>query len=636
MVGTVAKVELRNKEAEYLTEIVSNISNNIASSFQEFESMTNVIALNNNIATLMSESNKITPMHKSPLAAGVVEDMKDIADAFPQVINVAILDVAQDGYLMQTGGYSDDSFSFATREYYAAVTTKQTVLTAPYVDVESGSVVMTIASPVFGEGGTVLGAAIIDISMDFISNLIDASHFGETGHTIILDSTGNVMAHYDSSAVGKHYSSLGLSGSDVQGEFTSPSGNIFSFTDNGVERTGSTGYVGHTDWKVFTSINTSEYNYESNLVLRVLLWMLVGSGVATVLCVAMTVKHCLKPIQYIKEAMHELSQGNTHYECTHTSNDEIGELADDLRFTMGNLATYIDEIERQLRLCGSGDFTVTSNLDFLGDFSHIQDSIREFTSLISDALRGMKLTVDQVHLGSDAVARGSKDLADGSARQGSSVNQLKVYIQDISENIHKNAQAVQGVNTSAQAATQDLTQSNQKMGEMVTSMEEITRTSAGIQKIVKTIEDVAFQTNILALNAAVEAARAGTAGKGFAVVADEVRNLSIRTSDAVKQTVMLIDETSEAVNEGSRMANETATNLERVTEDILAFISTLDEITEASKEQATAIGKINAGVLEITTVTESNSAISEESAATSQQLSGQASTMKHTIEQFKT
>ncbi len=635
-VGDGIKDMAREMETEYLGEIVSNISSTVETTLAEYTSIADVLAINPDIVSILDSSTKTNPMQNQPEANSLNSMFQSINQKFPALLNVGIVSVAQDAYMINNGVVSGSEWTFSSRSYYAPVNTKSNYVSSPYVDNDSGSLVVTAASPVFGSNGNVTGVILLDISIDFISDLVLASDFKTTGYTIVVDENGILLGADSASSVGQDFSVLQLSGSDLTSQLSAPTGAMTEFTAAGVKRIGQVGTIHGTEWKMIVSLNTQEYNQSSNSMLRILLGMLTVSTLATLFIAAFTVSKALKPIEYLKKAMGQMASGNTHYKFAYHSDDEIGALADDLRFTMSNLADYINEIKRQLRLCSHGDFTVESEMDFLGDFAEIQTSIYDFTVLISDALKGIKATVDEVSVGSDYVATGSQNLAEGSAKQSDSVHKLNDQIRDITEKVNKNVEDVKYVNKCSHDAATELGKNNEKMVDMVHSMEDISRHSEGIQKIIKTIEDVAFQTNILALNAAVEAARAGTAGRGFAVVAEEVRNLSTRTSTAVHETTLLIEETALAVKNGNNIVEETAKGLSDVIEFVGSFMGALDDITLSSEEQAIAIARIQDEVGNINDVMQTNSAISEESAATSEELSGQATVMKQTIGQFRT
>lgn len=636
VIGTYVKTVVRELEETHLQDIASHISNSVSDMMEGYISITEVLAENSGIIALMEKSSKTSPMETHPESEGIAKELTRIVDKHSDVfINLYMLDVAQDGYFTQDGSYSDDSFSFSTRPYYSAITSKETVVTTPYIDVYTGSLVLSIVTPVLSDG-IAIGAVGIDMSTDFISDFITASDFGETGTNFILDETGNVLAHTNISYMGENSSTLALSGDSIQKEMVNPSGNVIGFSLLGDEKTGIVESIGNFDWILVTHSSTKEFLLHSNIVLRVLLGMLVISNLATLLIVAVTVNLSLKPIQFIQKAMKELSAGNLKYQLEYQSEDEIGELAEDMRDTTEILSLYIGEIHRQLEQCGEGNFAVVSDLTFIGDFDHIQHSIHQFITLISQSLQELKSIIEQVSVGSNYVATGSQTLAEGSSEQAKSIEELKGYMDEITNHIQNNTESIIEANQTAKETTEKLKKSNEDMSEMLKSMANIHRTNDGIQKIVKTIQDIAFQTNILALNAAVEAARAGEAGKGFAVVADEVRNLSTRTTEAVKQTENLITESTLAIKLGGEQAKNTAERLNAVTEDVGEFIETLEEITLSITEQTEDVAHIKFSVEEINKVMQTNSSISEESAASSEELSSQAFLMTEKIDQFQT
>ncbi len=637
IIGTYSKEVVYGLEETHLRDTANHISKTIDTTMEQYIGITEILAKSTNIIELMEKSNKSTPMHSHEDTGIILEELKSIASDYEGIfINVALLDVAQDGYLTDTGAYSDDSFSFASRSYYSAVTTKKTVVTSPYLDVESGSLVVSIGSPVFAGNGTVLGVVLVDLSTQFITDFVMASDFGDTGTNFLIDESGMILASSNASLLGENYSKLEAVGDELTAQLQNTTEVLIEFNVANDHRTGIVSKVDVTNWTLVSHVNLYDFRLHSNMILRILLAMLVVSTLVTLTIVSITVRTSLKPIQYIKKAMGELASGNLHYELAYESTDEIGELAENMRYTTETLALYIQEIEDLLASCGAGDFTVTTDVKFVGDFVNIETAIEQFITLISGSLNEIKIMIKQVSSSSDHVAEGAQDLAKGSSEQSGSIGELKQHIADITALIKENAINVKNINATATETSNKLVESNQKMSEMLGSMEEISHTNDGIQKIIKTIEDVAFQTNILALNAAVEAARAGAAGKGFAVVADEVRSLSTRTSDAVNETTTLFEKSAIATKSGQKSAEDTAESLESVTRDIEEFISSLKKITASTEEQAVGMTRINDSVAIVNEVMQGNSAISESSAATAEELSSQSLLMSDTIQQFQT
>ena len=283
----------------------------------------------------------------------------------------------------------------------------------------------------------------------------------------------------------------------------------------------------------------------------------------------------------------------------------------------------------------AGDLTRQSNIQYIGDFVQIQKAIETIGHELSQTMSQIHASSSQVDAGANQVADGAQNLAQGATEQASEVDNLMHMIEQISDQINSNAQSALVTEKQADDVGERITVCNGQMQEMAEAMKQISACSDEIQHIIKTIDDIAFQTNILALNAAVEAARAGSAGKGFAVVADEVRNLAAKSAEAVKDTAQLIERTLSMVDTGSRLTDLTQQSLHQVVDGAGKVTEEIKVISEASQEQETAINHIKESITQISTVIQSNSATSEESAAASQQLAGQAQVLKSLIGKFK-
>ena len=361
------------------------------------------------------------------------------------------------------------------------------------------------------------------------------------------------------------------------------------------------------------------------------------AAVATIVLATTITRSIVKPVREIEKAAGEMSKGSLHVDLNYESKDELGSLANSMRKTISNIGNIIDDITYLLGAMASGDFQVGSKCreQYVYDYEPIMQALRNIRNNLSDALFRINESADQVASGSEQVSSGAQALSQGATEQASSIKELAATIYDISNQINSNAQNAKEARMEAEKAEQNVMASNQKMVEMNQAMMQISDKSNEIGKIIKTIEDFAFQTNILALNAAVEAARAGEAGKGFAVVADEVRNLASKSGEAAKNTTLLIEESMHAVENGTRISTETAKSMQQVVEGTKRINTIIENVAGASDMQAIAVNQVTQGIDQISSVVQTNSATAEQSAAASEELSGQAQIMKGLVQQFK-
>lgn len=385
-----------------------------------------------------------------------------------------------------------------------------------------------------------------------------------------------------------------------------------------------------------TNIFNSSMKTMTTTTIFLITLSVLALGITVFLAVYIT-KGLTQPIKEIENAALKIVEGDFDVTINYVSKDELGSLAATMQRMTKMLKEMIDDIGEGLEALGHGDFTQdTSNPEmYVGSFKRLLDSMRAIIKRLTVTLSNIGQSSDQVSSGADQVSSGAQSLSQGATEQASSVEELAATITQISDQIKQTASGAQEASALATDTGNAMTESNLKMKDMIKAMVEISDCSSEIGKIIKTIEDIAFQTNILALNAAVEAARAGEAGKGFAVVADEVRNLASKSAEASKSTSVLIENSIKAVENGTHIANETANSLTETVEDAKKVIENIDEISRASVEQAQAINQITIGVDQISTVVQTNSATAQESAAASEELYSQSQVLKNLVGQFK-
>lgn len=395
--------------------------------------------------------------------------------------------------------------------------------------------------------------------------------------------------------------------------------------------------VGGETWWSMTGVYTSDALSSVTRTTRLLLILSVASLLVLLLVVTAVLRKMLVPIRAVVSAADEIASGNLDVHLDIRSQDEIGQLAQSFQAMTENLRAIIQDISYLLNEMSDGNFRIRSKdrERYIGDYNQILLSIRRINYTLSDTLSQINNAADHVSSGSEQVASGAQALAQGATEQASAVEELAATTSDILNHVQKSAEHARDASDKAAMVSQEIAESNQKMQETLSAMQDIQSSSNEIGKIIKTIEDIAFQTNILALNAAVEAARAGAAGKGFAVVAEEVRSLAQKSSDASKNTAALIQRSLSAIQRGTSSMNETASYLENVVGRAQDITATIHQISDASEQQADALEQINVGVEQISSVVQTNSASAEESAAASQELSDQSQILKSLTSHFQ-
>ena len=299
------------------------------------------------------------------------------------------------------------------------------------------------------------------------------------------------------------------------------------------------------------------------------------------------------------------------------------------------MSTYVEDISDTLTEISEGDLTRENNLHYIGDFVRIEQSIKIILDQLNDMVSRLAATSEEVSRGAEQVASGAQSLAQGSTEQTTEIEKLLERVHLVSGQIGESVQSARDTNSAVAAMGGQIDVCSQTMKDMSGAMQEISSNSKEIGNIIKAIEDIAFQTNILALNAAVEAARAGTAGKGFAVVADEVRNLAAKSAEAAQSTTALIEKSLKAVSRGVDLTGSTQDSLDAVINDARIVTDRVREISDASAAQEMSVSDISVGLAQISQVVQTNSATSEESAAASEELFGQAQIVKNLVGQFK-
>lgn len=540
-----------------------------------------------------------------------------------------------------------NSADYSKKECYVECMKGKTYVGTPTYNKATKEVTMEIAAPLWKDGipnTTPVGVVVYVPDGEFLNNIMREIKVGESGTAFMVNTEGTTIADIDSTIIGvENGIELGKTNSKLRSF-----GKIVEKMANGETGTGTYTYNGKTKQMAYAPVpDTQGWNIAVVSVRSEFLTMFYISLVITVLIVIVFIfvgiyfgrklgKTISAPIGTCVDRLKLLAQGDLKSETpTIKSNDETEILLESLGSTIENLNHIISDISFQLAELSTGNFAITIDTQYEGDFEQISESFKLIVDALRNAMRDIDHNAQQVASGSEELSKASQSLAEGAMDQASAIEELTATITEISSKIQNNANNAELAKNMVIDVNVEMNQSNKHMDKMIIAMNRIKDASNEIANIIKSIEDIATQTNLLSLNAAIEAARAGEAGKGFSVVADEVRKLAEESSEAAKNTNQLIQNAIMAVEDGTELVRITAQSLESVVVSAGRVNGAISEIVEASNEQAASTAQITEGINQIASVIEMNSATAQESAASSEELSSESALLKGMLEKFK-
>ncbi|MCI9048280.1 MAG: methyl-accepting chemotaxis protein [Hungatella sp.] len=506
-----------------------------------------------------------------------------------------------------------------------------------YLDEDSQSYVVGASGVLKSRDGSVRGVAAADVSLDSISQIVSQVQIEDTGGIFLVDTrTDTIIGHKDKTITGQILSQMkdGMYAYASQ-QIRSGKAGLSLYENTYIQVANVPG----CDWMAVAYVSRAEVLEE---LLQLTASMLLVAGVAIlvlIILVVIQVRRVIgRPVKELSMVATQIAEGQLNQTIHYHSRDELGVLADDFnRVTvrLRDYVIYITEIAEKLREIASGNLAFTLENEYSGEFQKIKAALDEISRSLNAAMGQLQAASRDVAAGAEQVSAGAMTLSQGSTEQAAEVDTLAEHISAVSDSVHKIAKGAQEASLISQQVKTGILSSNEKMQNMTVVIQRISEKSTEIHKIVKTIEDIAFQTNILALNAAVEAARAGSAGKGFAVVADEVRALAGKSSAAAQETTVLLSQTVASMDEGVRAAQDTADSMLKVVNHADEMSKLIDGIANYTKEQDANTEEITRGIQQISTVVQTNVSTAEASAAASEELSGQALMLRELVAKFR-
>ncbi len=605
--------------------------------FSPFERMVEQLALDDDVKELLETTVTGERMNEKEIYSSVLDKMVGVAGLDSENIeNVFIADLDSNASITSAGTISGDDYDCTTRAWYESVQSEQTMLTKPYTAASTGKTILSAATPVYDESGSVIGVVGIDVSLDTIMNVMGDYKIGEEGYTMLLASDGDFVYHPNADLIDTLIQDMDIT-DNVGTAISNQSEQLLKYTVDGERKYGYIMPIGDTGFIALSCIPSGQY-FSSLVTAIIVLMIVIIAGLAFVLVlIAKLSGRIVKPLTQLNGAALELAKGNLDVSIDAQTDDEVGELAVSIGKTVNRLKEYIDyidEISQVLADMADGKLAIQLQYAYVGEFQKVKDALNNISDSMTDVMTNIVEGANQVSAGSDDLANAAQNMAENTQTEAASIEELLATATTVAEQVKENRDNSEKSAAYTNEVADVMEQSKNQMTHMREAMDKIQKSSQQVVGVIKAIEDIASQTNLLSLNASIEAARAGEAGKGFAVVAGEIGGLANESANAVNTTRDLIKVSLDEIEKGNAIVNDVMASLDNAVERVRVANGMIQGTAQNADEQMVSIDQIRDGIKEISQVVQDNSAMAEETSATSEQLAAQSVTLNDLVKRF--
>ena len=637
-IGMVGWLIITSKETELTLE--SNAAVNQLTGFlKQYTRCSEQLAVNSDIKEIMLSTKSGGDMWENEKTEMVMNYLIQIANTDTENVMAVWMSDLDSSTLTQSDGFtSEEGWDITGRAWYPCIETRKTILTKPYVDSSTGNMILSVAAPVCDDAsGTVLGAVGMDISLDHMTKIMSSYKIGKYGYILLLSEDGTFVYHPQNEIIQKNIQEVNISQNAVNAVL-SENDVFLKYKENGLTKYGSLQHAGDTGYIVLSSMPQSEYYSMWVFMILALIFIFAIGTVLIAFSIKKSATGLVKPILELNNTAQQLAAGNLDVSLSITSEDEIGELGESFQKTVNRLKeyiTYIDETADVLAQIANGKLRIDLKNNYVGEFQKIKTALLNISNSMNQVMVEINKSSERVSAEASELATASQMLAESAEEQSASIEQLAATTNNIADQVENSRkEAETSAKATAQAASM-IEQNQEKMKLMTDAMDEIHQTSQKVVGIIQTIEEIAVQTNLLSLNASIEAARAGEAGRGFAVVADEIGKLALESSKAANTNKELIEISLEEIYKGNAIASGAMNSLKESVQAIEQVNEMIQKSAEHTAIQAKNMGLLRTGIEKITHGIQDNSAASEETYATSEELASQAEFLNTMVKKFE-